>query len=56
MLFATVVVSLGALVSLLIPKIRIPDRPDDEAALERIEALGPVSAATVEPTAADWKG
>ncbi len=56
LLFATVVVALGALVSLLIPKIEIPDRLDDEAALERIEALGPVSATTVEPTAAEWKG
>jgi hypothetical protein len=56
LLFATVVVTLGAFVSLLIPKIKIPSRPDDEAALERIEALGPVSASTIEPTAAEWKG
>jgi EmrB/QacA subfamily drug resistance transporter len=56
LLFATVVVTLGAFVSLLIPKIKIPSRPDDEAALERIEALGPVSASTIEPTATDWRG
>lgn len=56
LLFATVVVTIGAFVSLLIPRIKVPARPDDEAALERIEALGPVSASTVEPTAAEWKG
>jgi EmrB/QacA subfamily drug resistance transporter len=56
LLFATVVVVIGAFLSLLIPKIKIPARPDDEAAMERIEALGPVSAATVEPTAAEWRG
>jgi EmrB/QacA subfamily drug resistance transporter len=56
LLFATVVVSLGALISLLIPKIEIEEHPDEEVALERIESLGPLSAATTEPTAAEWKG
>ena len=56
LLFATVVVVIGAFVSLLIPKIKVPARPDDEAALERIEALGPVSGSTVEPTAVEWQG
>jgi hypothetical protein len=56
LLFATVVVTIGAFVSLLIPRIKVPERPDDEAGLERIEALGPVSASTVEPTAAEWAG
>ena len=56
LLFATVVVTIGAFVSLLIPKIEVPERPDDEAASERIEALGPVSGSTVEPTPAEWRG
>ena len=56
LLFATVVVVIGAFVSLLIPKIKVPARPDEEAALERIEALGPVSGSTVEPTAVEWQG
>ncbi|HEY3722950.1 MAG TPA: MFS transporter [Acidimicrobiia bacterium] len=54
--FATVVVVIGAFVSLLIPKIKVPTRPDEEAALERIEALGPVSGSTVEPTVVEWQG
>jgi EmrB/QacA subfamily drug resistance transporter len=56
LLFATVVVVIGAFVSLLIPRIKVPTRPDPEVALERIEALGPVSGSTVEPTAAEWHG
>ncbi len=56
LLFATVVVTIGAFVSLLIPKIKVPARPDDEAGMERIEALGPVSASTVEPTPVEWRG
>jgi hypothetical protein len=56
LLFATVVVVIGAFVSLLIPRIKVPTRPDPEVALERIEALGPVSGSTVEPTAAEWQG
>ena len=55
LLFATVVVTIGAFVSLLIPKIKIPTRPGEEVALERIESLGPVSATTVEPTVAEWQ-
>jgi hypothetical protein len=56
LLFATVVVVIGALVSLLIPRIQVPARKDDELRLEQIESLGNVSGATVEPTAAEWKG
>lgn len=56
LLFATVVVTLGAFVSLLIPKIEVPERPDNEARLEEIEAIGAVSGATTEPTAAEWAG
>ncbi len=56
LLFAMVVVVIGAFVSLLIPRIRVPDDPDEELTLEGIEALGPVSASTVEPTSAEWKG
>jgi hypothetical protein len=56
LIFATVVVVIGALVSLLIPKIKVPTRPDEDVALERIEALGPVSGSTVEPTAVEWQG
>jgi EmrB/QacA subfamily drug resistance transporter len=56
LLFAMVVVTIGALVSLLIPRVRVPDAPDEELTLERIESLGPLSASTVEPTAAEWKG
>ncbi len=56
LLFATVVVVIGACVSLLIPRIDVPTRPDEEVELERIEALGPVSGSTVEPTAVEWQG
>ncbi len=56
LLFATVVVVIGALVSLLIPRIQVPARNDDELRLEQIESLGNVSGATVEPTAAEWTG
>jgi EmrB/QacA subfamily drug resistance transporter len=56
LLFAMVVVIVGALVSLLIPRIRVTEAPDEELTLEGIEALGPVSASTVEPTASEWKG
>jgi EmrB/QacA subfamily drug resistance transporter len=56
LLFATVVVTIGAFVSLLIPKIRVPLRPDEEEPLERIEAMGNLSGATLEPTAAEWHG
>lgn len=56
LLFAMVVVVIGAFVSLLIPRIKVPERPDDEERLERIEALGPVSGSTLEPTAAEWRG
>ncbi|MGZ4688948.1 MAG: MFS transporter [Acidimicrobiia bacterium] len=56
LLFATVVVTLGAFMSLVIPTIKVPEQPDDEERLERIEALGTVSGATVEPTAAEWAG
>jgi EmrB/QacA subfamily drug resistance transporter len=56
LLFAVVVVTIGAFVSLLIPKIKVPDRPDAEEQLEEIEAMGTVSGATIEPTAAEWKG
>jgi hypothetical protein len=62
LLFAMVVVVIGALVSLLIPRIKVPDprdqpdQPSDVRTLEGIESLGPVSASTVEPTASEWKG
>jgi hypothetical protein len=56
LLFAMIVVIIGALVSLLIPRIKVPERPDEELTLESIESLGPVSASTVEPTASEWKG
>jgi EmrB/QacA subfamily drug resistance transporter len=56
LLFATVVVTIGAFVSLLIPKIRVPDRPEAEAAMERIEEIGAASGAITEPSAAEWRG
>jgi EmrB/QacA subfamily drug resistance transporter len=56
LLFAMVVVIIGAFVSLLIPRIRVPEEPEAELTLEGIESLGPVSASTVEPTASEWKG
>jgi hypothetical protein len=56
LLFAMVVVIIGALVSLLIPRIRVTDPPDEDVTLEEIESLGPVSAQTVEPTATEWRG
>ena len=56
LLFATAVVVIGAFVSLLIPRIQVPSRRDEEVRLEQIESLGNVSGATVEPTAAEWQG
>jgi EmrB/QacA subfamily drug resistance transporter len=56
LLFATAVVVLGAFVSLLIPRIQVPSREDDEARLEEIEAMGNVSGTTLEPTPAEWTG
>jgi MFS family permease len=55
LLFAMIVVIVGALVSLLIPRIQVPEAPDDDLTLEGIESLGPVSASTVAPTASEWK-
>ena len=56
LLFATAVVVIGSLISLLIPRIQVPTREDDDLRLEQIEALGNVSGSTLEPTAAEWKG
>jgi EmrB/QacA subfamily drug resistance transporter len=56
LLFAMIVVTIGAFVSLLIPRIQIQPRADEELRLEGIESLGNVSGATVEPTAVEWKG